>query len=401
MFHLTARRTARHSRLLAFAVAILAGMTLAPGAEAQAPGVTDTEIRIGSFGTLVGPTYLYGKMPMNGVDAVFAKVNEAGGIHGRKLTLIREDDRCDPATAITAVKRLIHSHRVFAIIGGGCSNAGLAAKPEIERSGIPFNVFASVADPISHPPVQNIFSTQLTASMESRAQLALAVQERAQRIAVVAQHDAWGRTRYEPLMAALKERGIKPVVDEEMTVDTNDATPQALRIQRANADAVLMVVYAKPGALLARALHRLGHKPLLIGQTAIADPVAFVEQVGVPGATDRFVTISPVRYSPHAAEVAPWRERIEKMFPGDRLSVFNLFGVGAAQVMVEALQRAGRDLTWDSYNQAMGSIKGFETDVYPGQITCEFMKNHQCHRTPAWIREKGGDVEVIAVTPVN
>lgn len=393
--------SSRLSRLVAVTAVLLAGAALATAARAQVPGVTDTEIKIGSFGTLVGPTYLYGKMPMNGVEAVFAKVNEQGGVHGRKLTLIREDDRCEPATAIIAVKRLIHNHRVFAIIGGGCSNATLAAKPEIERSGIPFNVFASVADPISHPPVKNIFSTMLTASIESRAQLALALEQGAKRLAVVAQHDAWGRSRYEPLMEAFREKGIKPVADEEMTVDANDATPQALRIQRANADAVLMVVYAKPGALLARDLHRLGHQPSLIAQTAIADPVAFVEQVGVPGATARFVTISAVRYSPYAPEVADWRERLEKMFPGDRLSVFNLFGIGAAQVMVEALRRAGRDLTWEKYYEAMASIRELETDTYPGRITCEFMKSHQCHKSPAWIREKGGDVEVIAVTPVR
>ena len=70
------------------------------------PGVTKDQITIGSFGSLAGPTYLYGKLTMNGVDAVFAKVNAAGGINGRKLVLVREDDRCDPATTIAAVKKL-------------------------------------------------------------------------------------------------------------------------------------------------------------------------------------------------------------------------------------------------------------------------------------------------------
>jgi branched-chain amino acid transport system substrate-binding protein len=46
------------------------------------PGVTKDQITIGSFGSLTGPTYLYGKLTMNGVDAVFAKVNAAGGING-------------------------------------------------------------------------------------------------------------------------------------------------------------------------------------------------------------------------------------------------------------------------------------------------------------------------------
>src|SRR6185437_3607636 len=123
--------------------ALLAGNALIGAAQAQdVPGVTKTEIKIGSFGSLTGPTYLYGKLTMNGVDAVFAKVNEEGGVNGRKLVLVREDDRCDPATAIAAVKKLVFEEKVFAIIGGGCSNAALGARPEIIKDKVPFQVFA-------------------------------------------------------------------------------------------------------------------------------------------------------------------------------------------------------------------------------------------------------------------
>src|ERR1041384_3954113 len=100
---------------------LLAAATLQPG-QAQVPGVTADTIKIGSFGALTGPGYLYGKLPMNGIEVVFDQVNAAGGINGRKLELVREDDRCDPAAAIGAVKKLIHEDKVFAIIGGGCSN---------------------------------------------------------------------------------------------------------------------------------------------------------------------------------------------------------------------------------------------------------------------------------------
>ena len=89
----------------------------------QTQGISDNEIRIGAFGPFGGPVYLYGKLVMNGVAAVFDKVNEAGGVHGRKLTLIREDDNCKPEGSIAAVKKLAYSKKVFAIVGGACSNA--------------------------------------------------------------------------------------------------------------------------------------------------------------------------------------------------------------------------------------------------------------------------------------
>ena len=93
-------------RKLAVQVAVactLALPTVAPVAQ-EVPGVTKDTITIGSFGALTGPNYLFGKIVMNGTEAVFDKVNAEGGVHGRKLVLLREDDRCEPAAAIAAAK---------------------------------------------------------------------------------------------------------------------------------------------------------------------------------------------------------------------------------------------------------------------------------------------------------
>ena len=75
--------------------------------------MTADSIKIGQLGALTGPGYLYGKLVMNGVDIVYNEVNEAGGVNGRKIEPVREDDRCDPAAAIGAVKKLIHHDQVF------------------------------------------------------------------------------------------------------------------------------------------------------------------------------------------------------------------------------------------------------------------------------------------------
>src|SRR5207245_4716215 len=107
-------------------------------------GVREDEIKIGAFVPLAGPVYMYGKLAMNGLEALFDKVNQEGGIYGRRLKLVREDDACKPEGGIAAVKKLIYDDKVFAINGGGCSNATLAAKPEIVKAGIPFVVIRSV-----------------------------------------------------------------------------------------------------------------------------------------------------------------------------------------------------------------------------------------------------------------
>jgi branched-chain amino acid transport system substrate-binding protein len=370
-------------------------------AQAQVPGVTPDTIKIGSFGALTGPGYLYGKLPMNGIEVVFDQVNAAGGVNGRKLELVREDDRCDPAAAIGAVKKLIFEDKVFAIIGGGCSNATFAAREALDEAKIPVVIMASVHDGITTPVSPNIFSVALTSTIESQAQLEFAIAQGAKRIAVVSMRDAWGRARYTPLMEAFQKKGIKPVLDEEMAPDANDATAQVLRLKAANADAVLIVLYPKPAAIFMRDAQKLGFKPLAIGQTGIADPAAFEDQVGSPGATATFRTISMVRYTPEDPAVDKWRKAIEAKFPGDRLSVFNLFGIGAAQVMVEGLKRAGPDLTREKLVAALNGMTDFQTDVYGAGITCT-AADHRCNKAPTWIaKEPGKPVRVLGVTKVE
>ena len=367
----------------------------------QQTGLTPTSIRIGTFGALTGPGYLYGKLAMNGVEVVFDQVNAAGGINGRKLELVREDDRCDPAGAIGAVQKLIFQEQVFALIGGGCSNATFAAREVIEKAEVPFLVVASVHDGITTPPARTIFSTALTSTIESKAQVEYAIDTGAKKIAVVSMRDSWGRARYVPLLEELKAKGIKVVADEEMSPDANDATAQVLRLKQADADAVIMVLFPKPAAVFTRDAQKLGFKPLLIGQTGIGDPAAFEDQVGVPGATARFRTISMVKYTPDDPAVEKWRKLIETKFPGDRLSVFNLFGIGSAQVLVEALKRAGPDLTRDKLVSELANVRDFPVDVYGAPITCT-AEDHRCNKSPAWLaKEPSGPVKVLSVTRVN
>ncbi len=382
-------------------LALAASLFAVTASAADAPGVSDTEIRIGSFGPMAGPGYLYGRLAMNGVEAAFDKVNAAGGVNGRKLVLVREDDRCEPAGAIEAVRKLIYDDKVFAIDGGGCSNAAAAVRPDVEKAGIPWVVFAAVHDALTVPVSPDIFSPALTATVESKAQLAFALQQGAKRIAIVAMHDSWGRSRLDPLMAAFKAKGVTPVANEEMDPDANDATAQVLHLRAANPDAVIMILFPKPAAVFIRDAAKFGFKPLAIGQSSIGDPAAFEEQVGVPGATSNFVTIAMVKVTPDDPSVAAWRAEVTKLYPSDRLSVFNLFGVGSAEVMVEGLRRAGHDLTREKFIDAMNHLTNFQTDVYGGPITCT-PADHRCNKNPVWMKKDlGGPIHVVAVTPVD
>ena len=376
---------------------LLAGV---PGPSKAEEGVTDDTIRIGGLGALTGPGYLYGKVVMDGAEAVYKEVNDAGGIAGRKIVYVREDDRCDPASAIGAAKKLIFDDKVFMIHGGGCTNASIAAYPTIKDANIPWVIFASVGDSLTSPPAPYIFSTALTASIESYAQVAFVQQKGAKKIAVVSQRDAWGRDRYQQVTEALKKAGITPVADEEVAPDSNETTPQVLRIKQAGADAIVMVLYPKAAAAFLRDASKVGYKPVIAGQTALGDPLALSKQVGVPTALDNFFTISHVRYTPGDADSIKFQALLSKYYPNESLQIFQVLGIGSAKVVVEVLKRVGRDLTRERFKSAIQQLSNFDTGIIPGPITCT-ETDHQCDKTPAWVVLKNGNIVTIGATTVT
>ena len=164
---------------------------------------------------------------------------------------------------------------------------------------------SAVADAISTPVKKNIFTTQLTSSIESRAQLDYALNKGAKKIAVVRMTDAWAMARYNPLMAYAKEKGVNFIANLELQIDAPDATPQALKLRAAGADAIIFILYAKPAAVMMRDALKLGYNPEWIGETAINDFVAFQKQVGIPGALKNFATITATAHQPTDPEMKP------------------------------------------------------------------------------------------------
>ena len=104
----------------------------------------------------------------------------------------------------------------------------------------------------------------------------------------------------------------------------------------------------------------------------------------MPNALTNFVTITATAYQPGDPEVKDWTDRVKALFPNDELSVFNMNGIGSAQVLVEALRKAGPDLNRDGFLAAMGDMD-MEVDVYAGPIKCSAGESHQCNQHPGWL----------------
>ncbi len=331
-------------------------------------GVTKDKITIGGIGALSGPYYLYGELVLNGAEAVF---KEAGKINGRTIELQKEDSMCKGEGSIAAAKKVIAEHNPFMLVGFGCSNATLASQSIVLEAGIPSIVAGATNDKVTTPNNGLYFRVVMKASEEGAMQANfVSTIPNVKKVAVVTQKDAWGTAKWEGFMAAAKAKGLEVVAVEEMTLDTPDATAQALRMKEANPDAIVTILYPKPTIVFLRSAHQLGlTKMPTIGHTSVSDIKDLAGKVNLPGALDNFYTISLTSFTPGEPEAAEVTAMLKKHLPNEELTQYHLWGVAAGELIVEAIKRAGKDLTRQKMVDTLRSIDSFKASPYPAPLS--------------------------------
>lgn len=349
----------------AFTAAVVCGAV-----QAETIGVSESEIHIGQLGPLTGENYLYGDLVMVGNEMIFQEVNEAGGIHGRKIVTTRVDSQCRSQPAVSAARRLVDSD-VLAITGMGCSNASLANRDIIIDAGIPTIVQGATHDDLTDGGEDGvIFRAVLQGSEEGRIQARYVdTIPGVERVAIVAQHDAWGQAKYDGFMQEAANFDWEIVADEEMVADSVDATAQVARIAEAEPDVIVTLVYPRPSVVFLREAHQQGisDRPI-IGHTSVSDVDKLAKDVGNPEAVRHFHTIALTAFTPDMAEAADIRARFEAVHGGRNLTQYALWGIGAAEVLVAALEEAGPDVTRESLADTLRTMGPIETSVFPQPI---------------------------------
>ncbi|HKP94722.1 MAG TPA: ABC transporter substrate-binding protein [Fibrobacteria bacterium] len=128
------RKTLRSTALLAAAVGLAAGLS---ACNKKAAGSGDNEILIGHYGSLTGSTATFGQSAQKGIDMAVEAINASGGVLGKKIKVLTEDDQGKPEEAQTVVTKLINKDRVVALLGEIVSSNSLAAAPVAQANRIP------------------------------------------------------------------------------------------------------------------------------------------------------------------------------------------------------------------------------------------------------------------------
>jgi branched-chain amino acid transport system substrate-binding protein len=375
--------------ILALMGALAAGPRMA-GAEEV--GVTADSIKIGIAAPFTGPVSMWGYPLVRPGTLVFEEANEKGGIHGRKLIMVEEDDQCDPSKGVAVAKKLIHEHKVFLIHGLHCSNVALAVRPEVQKAKVPW-LPAATNDKVFVPVDPYVFTNIHTAEIEARlmADFAMTVPN-AKRIALIAHRDSWGLAKSEPLTQRLQDQyKMSLVANEALDRNANDSTPQTLRLKEANPDVVLVVLYPKEAAIFLRDAQKYGLNGVFVGSSSLEDVAELAKRAGSEATVKSFFSLSPLKYTMDDPKIAPLLDKLKAHYPNVTVIPTGLWTHSGAELIVEVLKRVGRDLTREKFVKELDKLQGFETTVFAGNLSFS-PSEHRGNQTANFFALRGGRV---------
>ena len=315
--------------------AVLFALTLALTGAAQAQGT----IKIGAITSVTGRFAEFGKMHLAGFKVAVAEVNRKGGILGRKIELVIEDNASDVNKGLSAAERLVNAG-VPLVINEYSSSLVKAQAQYLARQKVPGLVFSSSGDDITQPGNDYNFRLNQPATEYARVILSIFRDQKFKTMAVIAGTGAFEKSVADAAKELARAYGITIVEDQRYDKGLTDFRPVLNRIKAKNPDGILMVSYAEDSVALMRQAREVGVKPRLFagGAAGFALP-EFVKDAG--SAANNVVTatawIPQLRY----AGVQKLNVDLKKALGGNDPSYHAAQAYAGVIVAAEAIRRAG------------------------------------------------------------
>ena len=366
------RFTRRSTVLAAAALALPFRSALAQ--KKYGPGASDTEIKLGQTMPYSGPASAYGTIGRLHT-AYFKRLNEAGGINGRKINLISLDDGYSPPKAVEQVRKLIEQDEVLALFQTLGTPSNSAIHKYVNAKKVPHLLLATGAtkwaDPKDFP-----WTLGFNPSYQSEGKIYaryLLKNKPGAKIAILYQNDDYGKDLLKGVEDGLGAAGAKMVVAKasyEVTDPTVDS--QILTLQGSGADTFINITTPKFAAQAIRKAWDSGWKPLHI----VNNVGASVGSVLIPAGVEKSVGLLTMQYykDPNDpqwkddAAMLEWRGFMGRYYrDGDPKDASNLYAYLSAQVMEHILRACGNDLTRENVMRQATSIKNLKLPLFlPG-----------------------------------
>jgi len=331
------------------AAAALLPALVATGSLAQ--GVTGDKIVLGQAAVFSGPAAQLGIQMRNGILSYFALVNEKGGVNGRKLELVTEDDKYEATQAQAASKKLIEEHKVFALLGYVGTPTGTEHIKVTAPAKVPLVGMFTGAEALRAPMNRYIFHVRASYYDETEKIVEQVLSTGGKKIAVFYQNDGYGQAGLKGVEIAMGKRNLK--IDALGTVERNTiAVEDAVKkINAIKPDAVVMVSAYTSCAEFIKQMKKAGsaatfYNVSFVGSTSLASAL------GKDGSGVAISQVVPFPWGSSVPVVKEYQAAAKKA----GLTEYNfgaMEGFLTAKVMVEGLRRAGKNLTREGFVDAM------------------------------------------------
>lgn len=333
-------------------------------------GVTKKEIKIGGSLDLAGPAAFMGQNVARGIKLYFSKVNAEGGINGRKLTYIAENDGYVVAKTVSNYKKLTMKHRVFCLLGSTGSVGPKALKPYLEEDKVPLLGPYGYTSAMFRPPLRYLFNIYCTCEDQSRILVDMLKKDwKVEKpvIGLLAEDNEIGQDTVRGAKMQMEKYGWGDPVIELYKRSAIDFSSQVLRLKGKKVEYFFFPVISSHTASILKECQKAGFTPYLFG-TGTATDVKFLKKAGESAYYGKGFQAFATQNDENSDSpgVKEFRGALAK-FDSDNKNPnsFNLFGYGIAKVLCEGIKRAGKDLTSENLVDALETLKGFETGVFP------------------------------------
>ncbi len=328
-------------------------------------GVTDNEIVVGSITDLSGVTAI---QAVNNIDAVrlaFDEANAAGGVHGRKIRLVVEDTQYQVPRAVQGMNKLLNRDNVFFTVVDGGTPMNNAVMPIQFEKNVP-NLFPLTAARSMYEPFNRLKFGQFASYYDQmRAGVKYFVADRGKKaVCAMYQDSDFGRDVMAGAVDQLKAMNMTLVAQTAHKPTDTDFNGPIAKLHDANCDLILMATIVRDTTIILSTVKKIGWNVTLMGQSASYDTAV---AVAPGGSGEGFYSMTPGIYA-YPDDPRPLVRAFARKYQattGREPNFLGETGWTTGQLVLLALERAGRDLTVDSLIKAIESINDFH-DIFGG-----------------------------------
>jgi len=348
-----------------FRIGLLALACIAVSAQAQqVPGVTAKAIVIGQSTPLTGSNAELGNDIRNGALAYLQKVNDAGGVHGRRIELVTLDDGNTVPRAEANTQKLVEEQGVFALFGYPSATLSRPALPFVEKHKVPFLSPFTGADPMR---VYNKFVYNMRASYADELEKIVEhfQQLGVKRFSIVYYDDVVGRENLTAVDRALKARGLTAVSHAAFKERAKpDIAAGVKEVASGQPDVVILTTLYKATSDFIKLARQQGMGASMVSNSFPgASPLA-KELGGKDGSGVIVATVVPPPSKRSLQIVQEYQAAIEKQLGKKEWSFTSMESFIAAKVMVEALRKAGPKPTREAFMAQLDGMKAYDVGGY-------------------------------------